>query len=67
MRALLDLMRENEASVQDYVVPREMLLQRASKQLTIRDPELGREELVKTVAAELAKLTALIARNSQRQ
>ena len=67
MRALLDLMRENEAAVQDDLVPCEFLLQQASKNLTILNPELGEEELVKSVAAELAKVTASISRSSQRQ
>ena len=67
MRALLDLMRENGASVQDNLVSCEQMLRRASEYLTILDPELGEEELVKSVAAELAKVTALLAENSQRQ
>ena len=69
MRALLDLMRENEngALVQDYLVSRQCLLRQASKHLQILDPELGQQELVKFVAAELARLTVLIAENSQRQ
>ena len=67
MRALLDLMRENRALVQDNLVPCQSLLQQASKNLQILDPELGEEELVKSVAAELAKLATLIAENSQRQ
>ena len=67
MRALLDLMRENRALVQDNLVPCQSLLQEASKHLQILDPELGEEELVKSVAAELAKLATLIAENSQRQ
>jgi hypothetical protein len=62
VRALLDLLRENGASVSCQNV-----LQHASKHLKILDPELGQQELVKSVAAELAKLTALIAENSQRQ
>jgi hypothetical protein len=67
VRALLDLMRENRALVQDNLVPCQSLLQEASKHLQILDPELGEEELVKSVAAELAKLATLIAENSQRQ
>ena len=65
MRALLDLIRENEAAVQAYLVQCQKLLQKASKHLQILDPELGEEELVESVAAELAELTALIA-GSQR-
>ena len=67
MRALLDLMRENGASVQADLLHCQNLLQRASKHFQILDPELGEEELVKFVAAEMAKLTALIAEKSQRQ
>ena len=69
MRALLDLMRENEngALVQDYLVSRQCLLRQASKHLQILDPELGDEELIKSMAAELAKVTALIAGSSERQ
>jgi hypothetical protein len=67
VRALLDLVRENEASVQANLVHYQDLLQRASKHIKILDPELGVEELVKSVAAELARVTALIAENSQRK
>ena len=67
MRALLDLVRENGAAVQENLVACQDLLQQASKHLTILDPELGEEELVKSVASELAKLTALMAENSKRQ
>ena len=67
MRALLDLMRENRALVQDNLVPCQSLLQEASKHLQILDPELGEEELVKSVAAALASVTALVAENSQRE
>ena len=59
-------MRENEAAVQNDLMSCEYLLQQASKNLTILDPELGEEELVKSAAAELAKLTAFIAENRQR-
>ena len=67
MRALLDLMRENGASVQANLAHCQNLLQHATFCLKILDPELGEEELVKSVAAELAKVAALIAENSQRQ
>ena len=67
MRALLDLVRENGASVQDNLSQCSSLLQHASKHLQILDPELGEEELVKSAAAELAKVNALITRSSQRQ
>jgi len=67
VRTLLDLIRENGASVPANLVKRHNLLQRASKHFTILDPELGEQELVKCVAAEMAKVTALIAENSKRQ
>jgi hypothetical protein len=67
VRALLDLMRENEAAVQDDLVPCEFLLQQVSENLKILGPELGDQDLVISVAAELAKVTALISRSSQRQ
>jgi hypothetical protein len=67
VRALLDLVSENGAVVEDNLAHYQDLLQRASKHLTILDPELGQQELVKFVAAELARVTALIAENSQRQ
>ena len=67
MRALLDLVRENGEQVQDNLVHVQYLLQQASDHLQILDPELGEEELVKSVAAELAKVTSLRAGNSQRQ
>jgi len=60
-------MREDGASaVQANLSHCQNLLQRASKHLTILDPDLGEEELVKSAAAELAKLTAFIAENRQR-
>jgi len=67
VRALLDLNlhRENEATLP--LVPWQDLLQLASTHLQILDPELGEEELIESVAAEFAKVTALIAKNSQRQ
>ena len=65
MRALLDLMRENGALVQADLTVCRGLLKRATSYLKILDPEIGKGELVESVAAELAKLTALIA-GSQR-
>ena len=56
MRALLDLMRENQASVQKWAAPYAGVLERASRQLTILDPKVGEEELIQAVAAALAKL-----------
>ena len=65
MRALLDLMRENKASVQANLAHCQNLLQHATFYLKILDPELGEEELVKSVSAELARMTALIAESQQ--
>ena len=56
MRALLDLMRENEATVQMHVFLFAAVLESASEHLTILDPEVGEEELIQAVAAALAKL-----------
>ena len=55
MRALLDLMRENEAAVKTMLSLRQNVLQNASFHLKILDPEHGDEELINSVAAELAK------------
>ena len=57
MRALLDLVSENEAPVKTTLFGScQSVLQTASSDLKIHDPEYGEEELVKSVAAELAKL-----------
>ena len=56
MRALLDLLREDEAAVNTMPFLFQTVLQHASSHLKILDPEHGEEELVKSVAAELAKL-----------
>ena len=56
MRALLELLRENTAAVQDMLSLCQTLLHDASLNLKILHPELGEEELIKSVAAELAKL-----------
>jgi len=60
VRALLDLLRQNEAVVK--TMPRfcQVVLQDASSHLKILDPEHGEEELVNSVAAELAKLAKLM-------
>ena len=60
MRALLDLLRENEAKVQTMPRLYQSILQLASAHLNILDPEHGEEELVKSVAAERAKLAELM-------
>ena len=59
MRALLDLMRENETSLQKWAAPFAGVLEHASVSLNILDPEVGEEELIKAVAAALARLRAL--------
>ena len=56
MRALLDLIRENEAKVQKFAAPCVSLLELARQHLTILDPKVGEEELIQAVAAALANL-----------
>ena len=55
MRALLDLLRENEAAVKTMPPLLQNVLQSATFHLKILDPEHGDEELIKSVAAEQAK------------
>ena len=55
MRALLDLLHENEANVETMLLFSQILLCEASQYLKILDPEHGDEELINSVAAELAK------------
>jgi len=59
VRALLDLMRENEARLQNVPALCATALEHASVFLKILDPEVGEEELIKEVAVELARLRAL--------
>jgi len=56
VHALLDLMRENEAAVQDVSTQCKNLLIHVSVHLKILDPEYGEKELIALVAAALAKL-----------
>ena len=56
---LLDLMRENEAKVQKLAAACQEVLEHASRNLKVLDPEVGEEELIKAVAAEVARLRAL--------
>ena len=56
VRALLDLMRENEAAVKNLAAACFDMLSPASKKLTILDPVVGEEELSHAVAAALANL-----------
>ena len=62
---MLNLGRGKEAPLSSQ--PWQGLLTLASESLQILDPEHGEQELVKSVAAALAKVTALIAENSQRK
>ena len=59
MRALLDLMRDNEATTQERARHCTEVLQHASEHLTILDPDVGDEELINAVAVELTRLDAL--------
>jgi len=52
-------MRQNEGGVQKWDAPCRELLSVASQQLTILDPEVGEEELIKAVAAKVEKLREL--------
>ena len=56
---MLDLMRENEASVQKLAAGFQQVLEHASSSLKILDPEVGEGELIRAVAAELARQRAL--------
>ena len=58
MVALLDLMRENEA-VKDTAGPYQAVLRSASVRLKILDPVHGDQELIKSVAVVMAKLSLL--------
>jgi len=56
VRTLLDLMRENQEAVRDMRSHAEDVLLEAVTHLNILDSELGEEELIMYVAAELANL-----------
>ena len=58
MRALLDLLRENEAAVQEYKGLVQLLMSRTSRDLNILDLVSGEKELVRLMAVELAKLSS---------
>ena len=64
VRALLALLRDNEAAERPMspvgLQRCQLVLSRASKHLTILAPELGDQELIQSVAAEMATLTALL-------
>ena len=57
MRALLNLISENKAAEQEQSLRFRELLRIASLCLQILDPDHGEEELIQSVAAELAKLS----------
>jgi len=58
VRALLDLLRENEAAVQEYKGLVQSLMSRTSRDLNILDLVSGEKELVRLMAVELAKLSS---------
>jgi len=55
VRALLDLLRDNEAA-EHQVAQLNFILRDASSHLKILDPEHGEEELVKSMEVARAKL-----------
>jgi len=55
VRALLDLLRDNEAAAKAMLCLRQDILHNATFHLKILDPEHGDEELINSVAAESAK------------
>jgi len=59
VRALLNLVRANMAVVQNLAGVFRKLMKDSSLYLKILQPEVGDQELIKSVAAELAKLRAL--------
>ena len=63
VRALLGLMRENQAGVQKWAAGCAALLESARQHLTILDPVVGEEELVEAVATELTRLDAFLSEN----
>jgi hypothetical protein len=56
VRALLDLMRENETAVQKIANSCSGVLKRAGMVLKVLRPEVGDQELIKAVAVEWSKL-----------
>ena len=62
MRALLDLMLENEEAVQNVAAACVQVLLHSIKHLTILHLEVGDEELMQRVAAALAKLRSFLER-----
>ena len=60
MRALLDLMRENQAAVQANLAGSQNLLGQACVYLKILDTKLGDKALIKSVEAERTNLRAML-------
>jgi len=60
VRALLDLLRDNEGALEGILGNCRGMLEEASSRLMILDPELGDEELIQSVAAQLVKLQVLM-------
>jgi len=58
VHALLEVLRENEGAVQAMRKLCQELLRAAICRLNILDPELGEEELIKSVAAALANMAS---------
>ena len=56
MRALLDLLRDQAAAVQDQAALIRLVLRAATSRLKILDLKVGDKELIKEVAVEMAKL-----------
>ena len=56
MRALFDLVRDNEAVTEHQVYEWQFILQHASSHLKILDPEHGEEELINSMEVARAKL-----------
>ena len=56
---MLDLLRENQAAMQDFQGAFKHAVSEASKYLKILDPKRGDKELVKAMAVELANLYVL--------
>ena len=64
MRALLDLLRDNEAVVKEVSAGCKEVLRKARVHLKILDPEHGEAELIKSVAVELAMLLLPLRKSS---
>ena len=58
MCALLDLMHENKEEMQKMAAGGAAVLWQARRYLKVLDPEVGEEELIKAVEAEVARLRA---------